>query len=92
MFFNVFQYISIFFNVEYSIKGSEIPEEENEDDLSSKLKKAESDNEKASNLSKSRIGSRMGDPNERVQIILKKHELKEQKLNEQKKITEEEVF
>jgi len=62
-------------------------EEDNEDDMSGKIRKAESDNEKVSQTSK----SKMVDPNERVQIIFKKHEILEQKLNEKKKIMEENV-
>ena len=63
-------------------------EEENEDDMSGKIRKAESDNEKASQNSR----SRMVDPNERIQVLFKKQELKEQKLNEKKKINEENVI
>ena len=63
-------------------------EEENEDDMSGKIRKAESDNEKASQNTR----SRMVDPNERIQVLFKKQELKEQKLNEKKKINEENVI
>lgn len=63
-------------------------EEENEDDMSGKIRKAESDNEKASQNSR----SRMVDPNERIQVLFKKQELTEQKLNEKKKIMEENVI
>lgn len=63
-------------------------EEENEDEMSGKIRKAESDNEKASQNSR----SRMVDPNERIQVLFKKHELTEQKLNEKKKIMEENVI
>ena len=59
--------------------------------MSNKLRKAESDNEKASSLSRSRMVSKLGDPNERVQILLKKHEITEQKLNEKKIISEKAV-
>lgn len=71
----------------------EIEEVENEDELSGKLKKADSENEKnsTSNLSKSKSLSRIGNPSERVEIILKKHELNEKKLKEKKKIQEDEV-
>lgn len=85
--------IVIFFNITQKlIKIKEIPEEDNEDDVSSKIRKAESDNEKASsNFSKSRGISKIVDPNERVQILMKKHEIAEQKITEKKKINEQEV-
>lgn len=67
-------------------------EEENEDDLSNKLKKGDSRNETSSQLSKSKSLSKIGNPDERIQIILKKHELNEKKLDEKKKINENEVF
>jgi len=59
--------------------------------LSSKLRKAESDNEKVSSLSRSRMASKFVDPHERVQILLKKHEITGKKLNEKKIISEKAV-
>lgn len=84
--------VTSFSSNSFNLKKKEILEEENEDDLSNKLKKGDSHNETSSQLSKSKSLSKIGNPDERIQIILKKHELNEKKLDEKKKINENEVF